>query len=542
MEQLTSAIKRENIILEEPSSVPTIPFEFNAAYKGDALVRRVMEVLQLKSNIGWSIVDTFENLALIHYDKNADMETCGKLRGILVDTETGAIVANSFGYTPTAVVTELSDDNGSLVIKDKDNVIHAFPLQDTMIKRVFEGVVIRVIWYKGKSYHLTHKKINPVRSRWGSSPSFMQMYVDAGGPTDDQLFDTTKSYSNSCYVFLISHPALLVGTRQKINKPYIVCLAHYHMDIQRPSEEVSVGIPSYKSSDHISGSVTESFIHNPKSLTISEANRHLKYGYYNEFNVEDERQLTGEGVIIYRMIDTGVIDIVKVHSPSYEWRINLRGNQSNITFQFYSLLNIAYRDIDNDMAWNALKEKLIILPQYDEESLKILYEQNECIITIPSDSVSKDDYYRRDARIHLLWMNYILSLPSNVQKIGLDILSQFHKDRTEVVQWLQNLELSIRDIDNAEISDRAKDIIKASRKLAKERIFTGNNTSSRGIVMNLPAVIKTTIRNLIYKENGPSLYRLIRQMKQSSSDDNSDTSNTNTDNNHTSNTNTDNNK
>ena len=158
--------------IEEPTT-PIVPFIFDASYKGDEVTQRVAQILNLTGVRGWSVVDTCDNLALVHYDDDDDMNIYGHLRGVLVDTEVGAIVAPSFGYTPTAIASELIEENGFISVKDTTGGVHNFPVQDTSIKRVFEGVVIRDIWYNNRRYRITHRKINPLRSRWGSSPYFL---------------------------------------------------------------------------------------------------------------------------------------------------------------------------------------------------------------------------------------------------------------------------------------------------------------------------------------------------------------------------------
>lgn len=502
-ESLIKAI--ENVTIQ-------VPFVFDAAYKGDDLTRRVGSILGLPDCRGWSIVDTHENLALVHYNDDADMTIYGWLRGVLVDTETGVVIAKSFGYTPTAVAKNITSIDGTISLTDSEGDAHTFSVEETVIKRVFEGVVFRVIWHKGKSYRLTHRKIIPLRSRWGNSPTFLSMYWEAGGPTDEQLFDTTKPFSDSCYVFLVSHPALLVGTRQNITHPYIVFLTRYQMETGRPTEEVAPGLNNFERNETITGNVSQPFIHDPKSLSLPEANHHLSFGYYNNFETFDERQLTGEAIIIYRMVNGEVADIVKVHSPSYEWRVTMRGNNPNIANQFYSMLNLAYRDVTSSEAWTNFQNKFILFPLYEEQSLKKLYEQNNVILTIPTGRVTQDMYSNRDSRIHLLWMNYVLSLPASIQRDALNILSQFRKDRNDLINWLQDIE-STKDIENNDFPDRVKSLVINSRRLARTRLESGKNYSAKGCYMKLPILIKSTIRNLINKENGPSLYALVRAMK-----------------------------
>ena len=46
---------------------------FCEKYKGDELTQKVAGILKLDSNSGWSVVDTFENLAMVHYNEDANM-------------------------------------------------------------------------------------------------------------------------------------------------------------------------------------------------------------------------------------------------------------------------------------------------------------------------------------------------------------------------------------------------------------------------------------------------------------------------------------
>lgn len=504
-----------SIVIENTSTNPDAesPIILDNSYKGDDLTRRCAEILGISDIQGWSVVDSEEDTALVHYREDSDKTRYGHIRGLFLDLEVGAIIADSFGYTPTAVASELTLSDGVLTVLDKEGDNHVFSLEEAVIKRVFEGVVIRVIWRKGVMRRITHRKINPCKSRWGSSKSFITMYDEAGGPTAEQLFDTSKPYSSTCYDFLVVDQCLLVGTRQIVTSPYIVCFACRTMDIKRPTEETAPGLATFTTTDITGGLINGSIIHDPKCLSLDEANHHLQFGYYSPFSIDDVRQLTGEAVIIYKMTDDVVTDIVKVHSPSYEWRVNMRGNNPNITNQFYSLLNSVYGDINSSDLWNAFKGKFITLPLYDEQSLKDLYAQNHVILTIPSGETSSIDYNTRDSRIHLLWMNYVLSLPAHIQGDGLNILSNFRTDRNDLVTWLQNLEASNKNIESTEFSERVKGLIISSRKLARARISKGENYSAKGSYMRLPVLIKTTLRNLINKEKGPSLYSLVREMK-----------------------------
>lgn len=502
--------------------IETVQNIFVVSYQGDELKRRVASILGLTEIYGWNVVDTYEDsekgvhLALVHYNDDADMSLYGHLRGVLVDVVGGFVIAKSFGQTPTATSDTLSVVDGKCSVTDTEGFVHSFDLDDVTIKRAFDGVVIRVIRHKGETYYLTHRKIRPTRSRWGSSPPFLTMYSQGGGPTEDQLFDLSKENSTTCYVFLVCHPVLLVGSRQNVSHPYVVFLTKYEMNSEY--ENCAPGIDTFERIKTIKGIADSPFIHDPQPLSIEEANKHLKWGYYNEFDAQDDRMTTGESIIMYSMQDGEIFDIVRVNSPSCSWRSSLRGNNPNIVNQFYSMLNLVYKDVatpnnaNANKAWDDLKNNFILFPLYEESSIKDLYNTNKGILTLPMEPVTKDMYATKESRFHLLWLNYVLALPTPVQSEALDILSNFKTDRQDLVTWLIDLE-STKNINLDDYHRRIKSLLQSARAISRQRVKDKNNYSLNGAYMSLPTIIKSTIRNFVGKENGPSLYTLVREMK-----------------------------
>ena len=486
-------------------AVSSLPINLDNSYKGDEIGKKCCEILGLDSAQGWSVVDydEEEQLALLHYREDADKMLYGYIRGLFIDLETNSIIADSFGYTPTLVSQEIELVNNSLVLRDSEGNTHTFSKDEAIIKRVFEGVVIRVIWRKGKMYKITHRKINTNKSRWGSSKSFMKMYEEAGGPTEEQLFDISVPNSSTCYDFLVVDRSLLVATRQVVESPYLVCIAKREMKILRPDSEVAIGVANFETTEEIKGNACGPFIHSPKYLSIDDANFHLKYGYYRPHNPDNFRQLTGEAIIIYKMDGNKIVDSVKVHSPSYDWRVAMRGNDPNVYHRFYKLLTIVYPEVKTVESWDKLKDKLMIFPMYEEQSIRDLRKSRGYIFTIPTKEMKPEDFSSREDRIYLLWINYLMSLPMHVQEEALDILNKYNQDKKDLVIWLKKIEKHNKDLNDVVVSDRAKALITSSRFLAK------------GKTEKYPhQAVGNTIRNLISKEDGQSLYGLIRNMKQ----------------------------
>jgi len=505
------------------TNIPTktevvVPFVFDAAYKGDALTRRCAEIIGMTDLTGWSVIDTYENLALVHYNPKTDFQKFGRIRGLLLDTESGDIIADSFGYTPIAIYDEINSIDDQVSITDVEGISHKFLLTDpdVYVKRVFEGVVIRVIWYNSKMYRITHKKINPVRSKWGSSKKFLSIYDEAKGPTAEQLFDTSKPYSSTCYHFLAVDNSLLVATRQKVNAPYLVYIERQEVVLQKPESDIAMGVPTFPLIDEIKGTVNESGIYNPKQLNINQVNRYLKNGYYGKFDIPDKRQLTGESVIIYRKVDELIVDVVKINSTSYEWRSNLRGGNHNVAHQFYSKLNMVYKDIEEEFQWKRLQSNLVLFPLYSIDALKSLYEEGKGILFLPVDEdfkPEKETYKTRKARIHLFWINYVLALPISHQKDALELLENLIINRDKLINWLSTLEENGKHISEPEHSEYVVRIINSARKEAKKSVEEGTNVNQKGKVLKQKEMTKRKIYELINKERGPSLYAMINEMK-----------------------------
>jgi len=515
--------------LKDAENIKNIVLEsLDGAYKGDEVKQEVMKILGLKNVIGWDVLDynEEEKLALVHYNGQADMTVHRPLRGVLVDLEVGCVIADSFGYTPTAVQPFIEEINGHIIISDMEDNIHSFPVNKTRIVRCFEGVVMRVIWHKGRMLCITHRKINPERSHWGNSKSFLQLFNEAGAPSAEDLFDTSKPFSNICFDFLVCDQSLLVGTRQMVNKPYLIFLSRRPLKINRPAEEI--GKPMGKLYDgpkeqkpvgtimvspQISGTVDRSFIHQLSTFTIEEANYFLRYGYYQPFDPLDIRQFSGEAILMYHEVNGKIADIVKVHSPAFEWRCFMRGNNPNIMHQFHTLLRFSLPELDTEENRQTLFRNIVPYPPYAESQLREIYEREGVILSVPVDGFDLRAYKTREERTHLLWINFVVSLPAHLQLEALGLEKKFTQQREDLLEWLFSLHETTSDIENSEFHARIKGIISEARRMGQSKFKTADAEQRRKKHFTVPFAIKSTIRNFLNKENGTSLYSLCREMK-----------------------------
>ena len=464
-------------------------------YSKDLLHDRIMSILNLPSRSGWSIVDSVGKLYLIHYTDTADMTLVGHIRGILVDVEEGRIIASSYGHTPSAKLNQLSFTDNKMTIVDDDQQEHEFEESRTVIKPIYEGVIMRVIYYEGQCYRLTHKKIRPLKSRWGNLPFFTQMYKAAGGPQDHELFDLTKTSSPYCYVFLVVHPKLLMASREQIKDPYVVLLTVKKL---WSSEDESVEQEKFFTNEQ----------YTPKSFTLNQANQHLAFGYYPpSTEVKDIRQTAGESVIIYKLDEhDNVVDIVKVNSSAYDYRFKLRGSDPNPYHRFYDLVSHSYNTIFDYVSYTEYKQKFVLFDNYTENDLNAAYNHYGFLLYLGEADIPMHERKNRQYILKNIWLNYVLFLPFSLQKEAITYLDRFQKDRNSVVTWLQAYNTEHHFVDSNDITERGKNIIMSARYTAKDLCIQQPHK-------NYHQTVNDVIRNFVYKEYGSSLYALVKNMK-----------------------------
>jgi hypothetical protein len=435
----------------------------------------------------------------------------GSVRGTLVDLDTGCVVTASFGYTPTAVTSHLKFINGKIAIKDSDGGNHVYFQDKVVILPLFESVLLRVIWYNNELLILSHRKINPKKSFWGASDNFLSLYYTAGGPSAENLFDTTKQFSSSCYIFSVVDSSLLIASKQDVRAPYLVLLAKNQLNISCDECDIADGMFNLDISSVITNRVTKSGIYKPLPLSVDEANRHLTFGYYPDMSVSDVRELPGEALVMYTIKNGEPVDVIKVHSISYDWRIKLRDNDPNIGHRFYSLLDTVYNNLSTPEEFKLFHNKYIVYPLYDTQFLFHSYmAQDRKLLTLPVFNYDKNILKNKTVRIYILWLNYLMSLPIPHQLSCLSLFEDFLNDREELVHWLSGYLNSNKDI--TQLSARANNLFAVSSLSAQRAIDSGNNYCN-GTFTGFVPLFNNSIRNFIHKENGNSLYKLLKEMK-----------------------------
>ena len=461
----------------------------------------IAPILGLQADDPFEIVSTDGDLTMVHYREDADISIYATLRGVVVDKKARKIVAYSLPY-PTRHISNCIPVNGNNVVLGDVEM----NVDKVKFKIGYEGTLVTVFKHGGKVYRTTRKRLDFSKSRWGKSKTFGEMYEQNGGPKDEELFDPNKDYSPYCHYFILVDPGVLICTKDQVFSPYVVYLGNKSMYSVKgcpyPSESVDfdLHIPSIREKEGKEGK-----LNSPREITLDEANKHLLFGFYQEFECPnlDARLLPGEFVIVEN-VDDGIS--YRVESVSYAWRSEMRNNNPNLLHRFFELLDHAYLKNDEEGV-NKYIQTFPILTPYDQSSLEktlpmVIWPQSDAPFPI-----SKDD------KLYNIWQCFLMSVPLVRQKEVFGFYNILLERRNELVAWLIERSENIESLDLSAYSKRAQDILIKTRQFATDNFKKRKNIDFKtGLEKDIPTMIRENIFNFISKERGSSLYRLIREM------------------------------
>ena len=388
--------------------------------------------------------------------------------------------------------------------------------------------MMRVFKHDGVVYYSSHRKIDASKSHWGNSPTFTQIYKDLKGPSDDQLFDPAQKDSSFCHLFLMVHPSILIATKDQVGCGYIVYIGTIKtndLDPTPPPKPTTVELPE-------TGVISEPILIESKAISLESANSRLRYGVYQPPEDEnvDVRLLPGEFVIVYCYDENDeVTGLIRVQSIGYTWRASLRDNNPNLYHQYMCLMNDVHIPTNNCIGYQQFLNKYPLLSPYQPEQIKESLDTRGPFISWPQYTCDFALKTREEKMLNI-WGAFMLAVPLHLQSEVCGYIDRFTAERNEVAEWLKELEekdsqktstqkpppsdsVSKPPRDPTEVP-RIRQILDQVRKFAYERQQKGMNKSRDGKVMSIPLLIKDNIRNLVMKEEGTSLYRLIRERRQ----------------------------
>lgn len=433
------------------------------------------------------ITDIKGNLVMVNYKKESDMKIYGKYRGCLVDLEKKRLVCDSFGYTPSVVCDKIVlTSKNEAVFRDESGNEYNVDMSKATIWPLYDGVLIRVVYINGVMHIVTHRKIDASNSKWATSVPFSQLYVDAGCPGVDKLFDTKSENSSTCYYFLVYDNSLSVGTRRTHDKPGYLYL----------------GSKDFSYDNFSKGIYTENLY---PSLSINEANEYLECGLTprseSHFHQSDSRLNDGEALVI----NTGDFHL-RVCSKSFDWRVKMRGNNPNVEAQYYSLLSM-FSKKGGCYPSDIYKVMPLIKPTTIDNQFIQNYKKTPQRIQLFEYFTHNYPYSLADIS-KLLWANYAISLPPVFDNTANTFYNNYLKTKTAVSSWIY--QTSICDKKYTELPDRVINILTESKRISRERLTkTGRFYTEK----DSTDMLRSTINYFVNNEHPMSLKALDRDIK-----------------------------
>ncbi len=538
--------------------------------------QKVADLLNIPNNDNWDLVDMLpeKHLYLAHYSYSSDKEKYGHIRGLLVDTQLGLVICKSYRYIPTVYMDEIKPDvEGRVELTNLENnasKLHQdapkssdeasgspkmslavtkdaetgekfpiyFNLKNTHLQIGYEGTAMRVIKHRGQVYHLTHRHLKTAEATWGASPSFKQLYSDLGGPSDDQLFLKNCDSSPYCHIFTLVHPTLMCTTRQYVGRGYLIyagCQKMYgeesvtvegvgkqklNQEMQTrlgPIEAEPADISCIKNLNIAKEmpditEMTPPFIYIPKPFNLLEANQHLKYGFHHPETLEkygkyDVRHNLGGFVLV---LDDKQQIKYRIQSSGSTFRNRLMHNQPDTYKQYVILSRDAF--VNNPKDREIYNEKYPILPKITIKDLES-YLMSEKRILIWPTHVCKS--YNNEMKNHNdfaynVFANFILSMPFHLQRQSLGYKIKLDKEKNLLSDFLYRL--AVDGTSTNKYYSRVGQIISQAKKFAADRKYTGEDYLNS---------VGESIDFFLNCEDGPSLWKLLQQMKLRESEDTS---------------------
>ena len=287
-----------------------------------------------------------DHLVLIHYLEDSGSGSSNSpnspnstkdIRGVVIDTKRGKVVARSFPSTEEFVVGPETKDL-EIPLNENCKVTYAY-----------EGTILRLFCGKetSKWYLSTHKKINGYRSRW-SGPTFGEMFDSVWG---DAHFKDYLS-PDCCYVFLLSH-----------TDNRLVC---------RVSEPKLHHISTFESESD--GKMKVTF------RSLLKVHPNVKEREFLEVDSKEEllKLASGlgwesfSGLLVTEYKNSQISGCWKILSQEYSAKREIRGNEPNFRLRYYELRQGDHPGLGTRDLYQLFPEKASVFEDAESQLKKLL--------------------------------------------------------------------------------------------------------------------------------------------------------------------------
>jgi hypothetical protein len=477
----------------------------------------------LDSKESVKIIDTNEDQGynLIHYNVDSvnsskPQDFIRRVRGLIV--KDNKVLVESFGYTPTVVVSEMNhNESGDFTLIDTDLQTHNIPknlMDESSVYPLLDGTLLRVWKHNGTIHISTHKKLNASKSHWGSSSTFTELfkkYTEKYFKPEDlfSIEDTCDNLENDkvvCHNFLLVDTDLLICSQVELGEKtgFVLYINSVNGSLPEAIEPLNVSAYEVKYT-------TETFFKMETLKNLEEQNEFIKYG----FCPEEKDESKGEGVVIFQNDR-----MIKVVSKAYENRSKIVNNDPNIIHRGWTILTESMFPKSGE---DDYLSKFPILPTPSNDDLKSIIESgdfsllNSCKIISEENFILKNNLETRNLRLLNALLHYSKSLPLSHKVSALSCYNSILEHKSEVIKILCNdfdkYDQGLWGKPNArdlKVYERIQTIVKEAKKYAKTRYTNGERFESMNEKQLLKKFTKENIRNLINKEYGENMHKIVR--------------------------------
>lgn len=473
-------------------------------------------------NDQFKVIDNNEDQGynLVHYNidtinTSKPQDFIRRVRGLIL--KDNKVIVESFGYTPTVVVSELkSNESGDFTLIDTDLQTHNISKEsfsDSSVYPLLDGTLLRVWKHNGTIHISTHKKLNANKSHWGSSQTFTELFLKYTKNyfNLEDLFDDSNIENEKvvCHNFLLVDSDLLICSQVDLGEKSGFVLYINSVNGTLPEAVVPKNISVYDLKYS-----TDTYFKMEILNTLESQNKFIKQGFYPDSPL-DSNDSKGEGVVIFqgdRMI--------KVVSKDYENRSKIVNNDPNIIHRGWTLLTESMFPKSGE---DTYLSKFPILPTPTKDELQSIIESGDfsildkCKILKDEDFVSKNNLETRNLRLLNVLLHYAKSLPIAHKVSAISCYNSILDHKSEVIKILCNDgdkydsglwgKPNTRDL---KVFERIQTIVKEAKKYAKTRYSSGERFESMNEKQLLKKFYKENIRNLINKEYGENMHKIVR--------------------------------
>lgn len=474
----------------------------------EAIRRNIQNMFNLPEG-GWIIQDyetvNDNQLYLLHYKDNADMDNVGNIRGSIVDLKRKLYIVPNRSFIKNQVVDRIytiNDETTKIpeyIGYQLDGTEQKIDFNDCSFSPGIEGTTVRAFWYEGQFFISSYKKLDVGSSWWGRSKSFKRVYEDLNGPKPDELFDTSKKFSPYSHIFILAHPTLMNVSKTNVGNGVLVYVGFQKAwDTDKldnfPPDSCDM---EYRSPPNMVQDIDvarqENKIYMPKKLTLEEVNNFLMHGF---IDIDKYPTMVGKlypaslynpGECVICHVQNSPKNInrtINFQSSSYKYRQEIRRNNPNIRQAFYIYMQETFYTHEE---YNMKRLEREYVPY--ESIIEIL--ENEYIMywdRPPSRSaVIRDPQYNP-------WVNFLMSVPLVYQQEAASYYKQYYELPSEISKWLTELYVTGHAI-NLKRDTKLYGII--------------SEVSNSEDLYKSP--LENLILNIIMSKRGVELFKIIRE-------------------------------